>query len=146
MKYIALTTFTILTALMTPLAAIADEVSDELLIIEASEVEVDTFQWTNRVLLIFADSENDPRFVSQMALIAQDTAALTTRDVVVVTDTDPTAKSPLRQKFRSRGFSLVLLAKDGTVTLRKPRPWPMRDISHSIDKLPLRRQEIRDGR
>jgi hypothetical protein len=39
---------------------------------------------------------------------------------------------------------LALLAKDGTVMLRKPFPWNVREISRSIDKLPLRQQEIRD--
>ena len=33
---------------------------------------------------------------------------------------------------------------DGTILLRKPAPWDVREISRSIDKLPLRKQEVRD--
>ena len=52
---------------------------------------------------------------------------------------------PRRRKFRPRGFMLTLIGKDGEVELRKPFPWDVREISRSIDKMPLRQQEIRDG-
>ncbi len=128
-----------------PFAAQAEEGTQLVQIVDAAEVEIDAFKWTNRVLLVLAENPNDPRFLSQMDLISQDPNALFSRDVVIVTDTHPDTRSVWRKKYRSSGFGIVLLAKDGTVTLRKPRPWPMRDISHSIDKLPLRKQEIRDG-
>ena len=41
---------------------------------------------------------------------------------------------------------LVLIGKDGSVYLRKPFPWSVREIGRSIDKMPLRQQEIRDRR
>lgn len=123
-----------------------DPVDAPLQIVDASDIDLDDLKWTYRVMLVFADSALDPRFVSQLEMIAADPEALITRDVVVVTDTDPDAKTAIRQKYRSRGFSFVILAKDGTINLRKPRPWPIRDISASIDKLPLRQQEIRESR
>lgn len=52
----------------------------------------------------------------------------------------------MRQRLRPRGFMLVLIGKDGGVKLRKPVPWDVREISRSIDKFPLRQQEIRDRR
>ena len=63
--------------------------------------------------------------------------------MVVITDTDPAAKSELRTKLRPRGFMLALIGKDGTVKLRKPFPWDVRELSRTIDKMPLRKQEIR---
>jgi hypothetical protein len=39
----------------------------------------------------------------------------------------------------------VIMGKDGEVELRKPRPWDVREISRTIDKMPLRQQEIRAG-
>ena len=67
------------------------------------------------------------------------------RDVIVITDTDPAGKSEIRTKLRPRGFSLVLLDKDLKTTLRKPLPWDVREITHAIDKFPIRRQEIQQG-
>ena len=48
----------------------------------------------------------------------------------------------LRQKLRPRGFSFVILDKDGRVALRKPLPWGAREISRAIDKFPSRIIEV----
>lgn len=109
-------------------------------------VELSQFLWTNRVVAVFADSPNDPRFAEQMRLLAEDPARLLERDVVVIVDTDPAARSPMRQELRPRGFSLVIIGKDGVSKIRKPLPWSVREISRSIDKMPIRQQELRDAK
>ncbi|WP_372836889.1 DUF4174 domain-containing protein [Puniceibacterium confluentis] len=104
------------------------------------------FQWLKRPVVVFANSPADPRYVEQMQLINERLDVLADRDVVVITDTDPGARSAIRQKLRARDFMIVLISKEGTVVLRKPFPWDVRELSRSIDKLPLRQQEIRDRR
>ncbi|PIE13898.1 MAG: hypothetical protein CSA70_04095 [Rhodobacterales bacterium] len=106
--------------------------------------DLSQFFWKNRVLVVFADSPNDPRYMEQLKRLSMRPQDLVDRDVVILLDSDPAAKSALREKLRPRGFMLMLLAKDGTVYLRKPLPWTTREISRSIDKLPLRQQELRD--
>lgn len=125
--------------------ALADA-APELVITEAGEQELDDFKWVSRVLVVFADSADDPRFTQQMELLAERPEDLIERDVVVITDTDPQTLSPIRKELRPRGFALVLVGKDGFVYLRKPLPWDIREISRSIDKMPLRQQELRDLR
>ena len=120
--------------------------SDELMMIEAPGATLDDFLWTARPLIVFADSENDPRFTQQMEYIAEDWIELAERDVIVVVDTDPAARSAIRTELRPRGFMLVLIGKDGFKYLRKPLPWDVREISRSIDKMPLRQQELKDMR
>ena len=120
--------------------------SDELVMIEAPGAVLEDFHWFARPLIIFADSENDPRFVQQMEYIDDDWMDLAERDVIVVVDTDPAAKSAIREELRPRGFMLVLIGKDGFKYLRKPLPWDVREISRSIDKMPLRQQELKDMR
>lgn len=110
----------------------------------AQTTDLASFLWTKRPVVVFADNPADPRFVEQMALISDRLSALAERDVVVITDTDPSARSSIRKTLRPRGFMLAILAKDGTIVTRKPAPWDVREISRSIDKLPLRQQEIRD--
>ncbi|MGB0903462.1 MAG: DUF4174 domain-containing protein, partial [Mangrovicoccus sp.] len=83
-------------------------------------------QWIARPVIVFADTPNDPRFIQQMQRLTARPAPLIERDVVVITDTDPAARSPLRQELRPRGFSMVLIGKDGQVKLRKPAPWDVR--------------------
>ncbi|TCM88054.1 DUF4174 domain-containing protein [Rhodovulum steppense] len=120
--------------------------ADHMTILDAREVSPDEFRWIARPVVVFADSEADPRFAQQMDLLTARMEELAIRDVVVITDTDPAARSAFRQTLRPRGFALVLVAKDGNVILRKPTPWDVRELTRSIDKLPLRQQEIRDRR
>jgi Domain of unknown function (DUF4174) len=133
-------------SLATPAAAQGADVPPELVITEAGEQLLESFLWQARLLVIFADSPNDPRFVQQMGYIADRPEDLLSRDVVVITDTDPSANSPIRAALRPRGFDLVLIGKDGSKYLRKPLPWDVREITRSIDKMPLRQQELRDSR
>ncbi|SMX49486.1 DUF4174 domain-containing protein [Maliponia aquimaris] len=113
------------------------------IVMPAGDTPLEAWLWIKRPVVVFADSPIDPRFIEQMTLLGERLDALDERDVVVITDTDPAAKSPVRQKLRPRGFSLVLIAKDGTIVARKPSPWSVREISRSIDKLPLRQQELK---
>lgn len=115
-----------------PMPAVADDLSEYL--------------WENRPVVVFADTESDPRFVRQMELLEEDADSLKERDVVVITDTDPDNPSDLRNSLRPRGFMLVIVGKDGKVKQRKPAPWSAREISRAIDKMPLRRDEMRQQR
>ncbi|WP_084861333.1 DUF4174 domain-containing protein [Salibaculum halophilum] len=115
---------------------------DPMRVFEAGEVDVTEFEWLARPLVIFANSPNDPRLRQQLDLLSQRPDALIEREVVIITDTDPDTLSPLRERLRPRDFMLVIMGKDGEVELRKPAPWPAREISRSIDKMPLRQQEI----
>ncbi|MFN3722604.1 MAG: DUF4174 domain-containing protein [Paracoccaceae bacterium] len=109
---------------------------------DAANVVFDDLLYELRPVVVFADSPADPNFLRQMELLARDLAALELRDVILVTDTDPEARSEWRLKLRPRGFSLVLMDKDLRPVIRKPLPWEVREIVAAIDKFPLRRQEI----
>jgi hypothetical protein len=115
-------------------------------VFDASEVDLDAFQWTARPVVVFATSPRDPAFVEQLDAIEREIDRLIERDVVLITDTDPESGSELRRQLRPRGFMLVLIGKDGEVKLRKPFPWTVRELSRSIDKMPMRQREIREGR
>ncbi|MDW3222677.1 MAG: DUF4174 domain-containing protein [Paracoccaceae bacterium] len=115
----------------------------EMLFLQIDEVDLNQFKWKNRPVVVFSDSENNPAFIEQMRLLRERPEELAARDVVVITDTDPDAMSDLRRKLRPRTFMLVIIGKDGTVNLRKPFPWDVREITRTIDKMPLRKREIR---
>lgn len=108
----------------------------------ATKVVFDDQLYLKRPIVVFADSPNDPNFVQQMELLAREYDQLAERDVILVTDTDPAGRSEWRLKLRPRGFSLVIMDKDLRPVVRKPLPWDVREITHAIDKMPLRRTEI----
>lgn len=120
--------------------------ADKTVIFDASEVDLDAFRWLARPVVVFADTPVDPAFKRQMDLLTLRSNELAERDVVLITDTDPDASSDIRRKLRPRGFMLTLIGKDGGVKLRKPFPWDVRELTRSIDKMPIRQQELRDLR
>lgn len=119
---------------------------DHQVVFDGSEVTLDQFQWIARPVVIFADTPADPRFQQQMDYIIEGIEDLADRDVVVIVDTSPETLSSVREQLRPRGFMLAIIGKDGTVQIRKPLPWTIREISRNIDKLPLRLQEVEDRR
>jgi len=131
---------------MTALAADSNLPQADGIFRPVGDATLDDFLWVARPVVIFADTPADPRFQQQIDMLRQDEAALAARDVVVLTDTDPAAKSPIRKKLRPRGFQMVLVDKDGGVKLRKPSPRTVREISRTIDQTPMRLQEVEDRR
>ncbi len=119
-------------------------VADLLGPFEAADVSLDDLLWTRRPIVVFADTPADPRFQKQLELLLERPDELIARDVVIIVDSDPKARTEIRTRLRPRGFMLTLIAKDGRVNLRKPFPWDVREIAHAIDKWPIRQQEIRD--
>ena len=110
--------------------------------VPASEIALADLLYLNRPVVVFADSPNDPNYIRQMELLTHNVADLIEREVIIITDTTPNPASQIRQKLRPRGFSLVIIDKDGEAELRKPLPWDTREITHAIDKFPSRRVEV----
>jgi hypothetical protein len=146
MKHI--TTFAALAAfaLAAPVVAADQTETLEIVMQDATDVDLSDFIWIKRPIVVFADTPADPRFDEQLELLKSRPEALIERDVVIITDTNSAELSPLRKKLRPRGFMLVLIGKDGDVKLRKPTPWNVREITRIIDKMPMRQREIREGR
>ncbi|MEM6896432.1 MAG: DUF4174 domain-containing protein [Pseudomonadota bacterium] len=115
-------------------------------VFDAAEVDLGDFMWTARPVIVFADSPLDPAFQTQMENLTAEIEEVIERDIVLITDTAPGEPSALRQRLRPRGFQLVLMGKDGGVKLRKPLPLDMRELSRTIDKMPIRQREIDEAR
>ena len=148
MKYVLALVFVI----FSPAIACAQDDSESSqpeppeIILPGETADLNDFLWIKRPLIVFADSPADPRYTLQMEYLTERLTDLEDRDVVVLTDTDPSADGALRARLHPRGFMLVLMGKDGTIYLRKPLPWDVREISRVIDKMPMRQQEMRDQR
>jgi hypothetical protein len=132
-------------AAFLPLAAVAQQTAAPepgAAVVTAADTTLAEHLWTRRPVVVFADTPNDPAFQRQMQRIEAGMDELIRRDVIVITDTDPDARTAIRQKLRPRGFSLVIMDKDGEVKRRNPAPWDVREIASTIDRFPLRRQEL----
>ncbi len=112
---------------------------------DARDMTLEEFLWISRPIVVFADTPADPRFREQLALLAARPQPLLDRDVVIIIDTDPANPSAIRTALRPRGFSLVIVQKDGRVGLRRPSPRDVREIIRAIDNFALRQEERRMG-
>lgn len=142
-------TLAIVLATLIPMAALAaDPVPQEAdgVFRQAGDTTLDSFLWTARPIVVFADSPADPRFQQQIDLLRKEEARLEDRDVVVLMDTDPAAHSPIRTRLRPRGFQIVLVDKDGGIKLRKPFPGSVREITRTIDNTDSRKREVEERR
>lgn len=103
------------------------------------------YLWEQRPVIVFADSDRDPRFQKQVSALSARPDDMAERDVVILLDTDPTVQSALRKTFRPRGFQILLLGKDGQIKLRRPHPITAEDLNRQIDRMPMRRREMEGG-
>ncbi|MGG7568471.1 DUF4174 domain-containing protein [Rhodovulum sp. DZ06] len=103
------------------------------------------YLWTARPVIVFADSDRDPRFVRQLQELEREAEALAERDVVILTDTAPeprSERSALRRKYRPHGFNVLLIGKDGEIKLRRPVVITADDVTRMIDRMPMRQREM----
>lgn len=111
----------------------------------ASATSLDTLRWKARPLVLFAPAADDPRLSDQVARLAGAQAGLKERDMVVLTVVAP--DDPLRTRLKAPrdGFLVVLVGKDGHVAERWTTPQNPGGIFALIDRMPMRRDEMRRG-
>ena len=132
--------FAVAAFIFIPILSLAE---NNVIFVEVTKnTDLSSYQWTHRPIVVFANSPEDVNYTRQIKMLESGLNQLLVRDVVVLTDTNPSEVSPLRELLRPRGFALLLIGKDGQVKLRKPFPWSVRELSRAIDKMPMRRQEL----
>ena len=106
-------------------------------------------RWKHRVLLVAAPNAENVDFKLQKALLAANKQELAARDFLVLDvlyDQLPTAdKLFLTQKIglNPPAFAAVLIGKDGGVKEKSNRPILPTDLFGTVDKMPMRREEMR---
>ncbi len=132
--------FAVAAFIFIPILSLAE---NNVIFVEVTkDTDLSSYQWTHRPIVVFANSPEDVNYTRQIKMLESGLNQLLVRDVVVLTDTNPSEVSPLRELLRPRSFALLLIGKDGQVKLRKPFPWSVRELSRAIDKMPMRRQEL----
>lgn len=118
--------------------------------------DLKSYQWKNRLLLVFAPAENSPAYQKQMQLFQAQQAALSERDLLLVEIfTEGTSRASgkaldeadvakVRSRFQSpQDFRVILVGKDGTVKRTDSKPIEAKVIFNEIDAMPMRQQEMR---
>ena len=146
MKYFLAITILLFNIAKASASDVTDSSIIEINLSNKNSISLDSFLWEKRPIIVFSNGPQDPSFVTQLNYLLSRLDSLKERDVVILTDTNPNLGSAVRLKLRPQGFVFILIGKDGKVALRKSRPWQVREISRSIDKMPMRKQEIKLAR
>jgi hypothetical protein len=119
--------------------------------------DLKSYQWKNRVLLVFAPAENNPAYQKQMQLFQGQQADFSERDLVLVEiltegtsrvsgkSLDQADVTKARSSFQvsPQDFRVILVGKDGTVKRSDSKPVEAKVIFNEIDAMPMRQQEMR---
>jgi len=119
----------------------------------------------NRVLLVSAQTDQDPGFQQQIAILNHHAQEMKDRDLVLLpvlihiggaasADTLRTIHPPvasdaeqidLRRHFHieTAQFTVILIGKDGGEKLRQHTPITIQKLNATIDAMPMRRDEMR---
>lgn len=84
----------------------------------------------HRVLVIEAPSQDDVTYQGQAAELIAGWTGLVERDFIV------------RTRFRTKGFSIVLIGKDGGEKLRRNSLLTTRELFSLVDAMPMRKAEM----
>lgn len=156
MKKFTLVALTIISLSLAPaMTANLSEAS-----VHMSEFDIASYKWKNRVLLVFAPSDQNTNYQQQVQLFKQHQQGLNERDLLLVTvlekgtsysnqqviDTASAAK--LRQRFNinDNDFRVVLVGKDGGAKRQDSTVVQAETIFREIDAMPMRQQEMRQKR
>ncbi len=110
---------------------------------ETALPRLEDFKWVARPIVVFADSPQDPRLLQQLTAFEGDMEELEARQVEIIVDTAADEDTPLRSRFHPRGFSVIVVDKDGDVIYIKPSPVTVSEVIRLIDRTPLRQQELK---
>jgi hypothetical protein len=111
--------------------------------IAIADTDLTGFKWKNRVLVVLAPSDNDPRLKEQRTVDAAATAGFSERDLIEVAEIG--AEGPLHRRFGIKvdDFQVLLIGKDGHCAQQWAKPVSSEVLYSVIDRMPMRREEMR---
>lgn len=117
------------------------------------------YLWKIRPLVLFAPSPDSPVYRSVRNALSTSSGKISNRHMVIIevfednmvqTNGKPDSQldaAALRQRFsvEKGDLTVVLLGKDGGVKLRQSGRLHLDDIFSAIDRMPMRRQEMKES-
>lgn len=126
---------------------------------QAQNTSLDDFQWKNRLLIIYSNVQKSAPFEGQLAKISQNKEGYQKRDLKVIIlknqKVDWNSNENHHLGFHQivkklnieeiQPFQNLLIGKDGGVKLRSNSPISNEKLFETIDAMPMRQREMRDG-
>lgn len=124
---------------------------------DAMPMDLDQFQWKNRLLFLFAPDDENLIFKKFQTEIKSQTAEVEDRDLVVFevlekglsrmnrTQLERQVADSMRNRFKAprQKFTLILVGKDGGTKLKRHAQTSLKEVFELIDSMPMRQKEMR---
>ena len=106
---------------------------------------LEDLRWKERVLLIYAPEGSEKQLARQQELLRSHDAEMVEREVTQIVLRNGAESSKLVERFKlsGRGFTLLLIGKDGGEKLRSHEVVSPDRICRLIDSMPMRQEEMR---
>lgn len=118
--------------------------------------QIDDFLWKNRLLIVSVSNENALLLAEQSAIFDDHYAGMNDRDLKLISlvaervyvngvSTDQLDAAFMREQYDlpNQGVA-ILVGKDGTVKLRRDAAISAAELFSVIDRMPMRRREMKD--
>lgn len=127
---------------------------------QAQIKSLDDFQWENRLLIIYTEGKNSSPLEEQLAEISRNKNGYKDRDLKVILlkdkeieiwDSEQSIQLEFMQIIKelninqNKSYQNLLIGKDGGVKLRSNSPISNEKLFDTIDAMPMRQREMRDG-
>ena len=123
------------------------------------DITLDQFQWDNRILVIFAADSTSEFYQRQMNEFSSLGDELLDRDLILISIFDDgcatlgnriisdSSAADIRKQLSptAEEYSVFLIGKDGGVKLKQDKFLAPDELFSVIDRMPMRRREMRDG-
>ena len=120
-------------------------------------VDLNAYQWKNRLLLLFAASEEDQAYLTLKKEIDRQAMEVKDRDILVFyvlergeSRLDKERLTPDQALFLKKRLSvtsgrltIILIGKDGGEKIRQESPVDLKEIFAIIDAMPMRQLEMK---
>jgi len=122
-----------------------------------TDVNLEDYRWNNRLVLVFANSQDSESYLQQIEELYLDKVGLHERDVIVFSmfrngissfegksiSQESSEKITATYNPDQSDFRFILIGKDGGEKLRQDEIVSSQKLFDRIDSMPMRRQEMR---
>ncbi len=120
-------------------------------------IDLDDYRWEHRVIILFTDELDDSDYLELKSQILERPEEISDRDLKVITISEmgsslisgelinEKSAEQLRDRLNSdeNPFRVILIGKDGGVKMDRTEKVSLTEINSIIDRMPMRRQEMR---
>ncbi|NGP75810.1 DUF4174 domain-containing protein [Balneolaceae bacterium YR4-1] len=123
-----------------------------------SEFQLSDYRWENRLLLVFAPSQENDDYQKQLEELNSNREGVLDRDLKIVhlfsddasnidgQQIDDKSTEDIYKKYEVTPgqYTVILIGKDGTVKLRTGNLLTNKEVFGLIDSMPMRQREMRE--